>query len=284
MSRMLIRNAGLATGLLGLVACSPFPADPGVTLTLNNPTEGASDLPFTFNAEVTIDGTFSLVESGCDPSLVHGDPDAIALVPDWDPYACTDGDGLAPAGEGNIQFFVDGIFHAYATTTTIPVDLTPAIAFAYYEEVDLDGDPATTEDVGNAFVCNLYFPDDNLGYASTLFDDAFSHYTSEALGGLPVYEEDENGDYVVMDPQPASYEIFNFIIPPPWTYFNYVGTIDSVNYDDYTGQHIFYAELHQNNHEAVYGVNRDRVFTAAGAAGFDLSGMPADWCGSGVIF
>jgi hypothetical protein len=206
------------------------------------------------------------------------DADNGAVVPDWSPYDCTDAEGKPAPDEGNIQFFVDGVFMGYYTTDTLEVDLSPKLTFAWYEaqEIDEDNDPGTPDTLQNVFVCNFYYPADNVGYAQAEYDN-FMRVTAEDVYGAPLYRVDEGGVATAM-PGTVVYDGFG-AIPTAWLNFTYAGI-----YDQATGgvddQHVFYAELHYDDHEPVYGVERNRIITG----GFDTSALPADWCGAGVAF
>jgi hypothetical protein len=262
-----MKSAGLGVGLLALSACNPYPELPAYTVTIDNPTEG-SNPGLKIDVNATVGGGFNLVESDCDPTNFDADPGTGAVIPLWSPYDCSDEEGNVPEDQGNIQFFVDGLFYTYATSATFTVDLTPAIKIAYYEPMDID--PATPnpdgsdahEDIQNVFVCNFLYPDDNLHYASTTFLAAGAA-TAEQLGNTAVYEAIDDGagniSYDVMDPQPYSYEIFDLGYYPQWALFDYSGATNTQ--DDGTTEHIFYAELHYVNHSVVYGVPRERIIT-----------------------
>lgn len=271
MKQKSVAVAGIGLLLMGIAACDPSPTGPDVTLSLLEPTEGSSP-SLTFDAKVAIDGDFELVESGCDATDISVDPDWGIIVPEWDPYDCSDEDGIPPEGEGNVQLFVDGIFHAMSASTTIPVDLTPKIALAEYTD-DPNGDgmglDADGDGFGDLFVlCYYYFPDDNLGYASSLFNEAM-FYTSLDFYGVPLYDP---STLEPLDPQPAIADVL-YYFDAPFLYFDYAGSANE-------GQHIFYPELHHTNFEPVYGVNRPRTITGQ----FDLTQMPADWCGVSPMY
>ena len=302
MKRIWISSGGAAVLLLGIAGCAPISQEgEDVVLTINSPAEGSSN-GLTFNAEIGIDGDFTLGESSCDPSNVTFDVYSGMIQAEWDPFACTDENGVPPRGQGNIQLFVDGIFHAISYDTTVEVDLTPKIAFALYdylyaEDADLDGDGVSDYDlvdldgdgVGDVAdadgdgvedlfsYCNFYYPDDNLHYASTAFNTDM-YYTAEDYYGVPLYDI---GTGQPLDPQPSLYDnIYGYFGYQPWLNFDYNGLPFGSGDGDSTDEHLLSAELHYDNHELVYGANRARTVLGA----MNLSDMPADWCGFHAVF
>jgi hypothetical protein len=288
MSRIFLMSAGAAMGVMVFAGCDPYLPSPGISISIDQPTAGASDIPIDFTSTVTIDGTFSLVDPGCDPTAFHIDADHGILVPEWDPYTCAsvDANGEPLQTEGHIQYFVDGIFMALSTTPDVHVDLTPKLEYAYYdyvyddagEPVDVSGDGTLDDDYFH--YCSFYLPADNLGYAEAYYD-TFSRATMEQVYGVPMLDLDAYGVDGTVQPaarQPEGlldYFGYGFY----YENFDYYGTNGS-GYDGSTDLHTFYAELHANNFSAIYGVNRPLIVTG----GFDVSDMPADWCGQPYWF
>lgn len=299
MSKTIAKSLGFGIGVLALAACNPFPADPGYRIHMSDPV--TTDLTIEdkdikapkldWDATITIDGGFILQDSPCDPASVTVDGDAGALVPGWNPYDCADENGDPIAGQGNIQFYIDGIFMGYYTDTTIPVRLKPTqtsadIRFAYYlppTELGFPSDDADGDGNDDTFLaCYFYMPGDNLGYARTLYDNFLvPGFTPADWNPGSVY--DLNGDEVATDDQvPDGVALAIYYGIWPWTQFEHYGiNVDEARVEQYPdfsnardGQHVFYAELHSDNHAPVYGAGRERKITDQ----FDFSDMPDNWC------
>lgn len=292
MKSNLARVLGLGLGVLALSACSPVPSGPGYSVSFTSDAFEADPVPMSFQVTAAVEGGFTLGTSACDPTLVSVDADYVTIVPEWDPYACTNEDtSLVDPAHGNIQYFVDGIFMGTYYSDTIDIDLTPKgdgtdIKFMLYDysDDDADGYPDDLNSDGAPDiieVCNFYFPGDNLGYAWKTYNDLMKTGNMWAdYGGGSVY--DLYGIEIAEADQSPLYDgFFPYIGYFPWTNFEHFGVnldelaVQGAEFDpEVDGQHIFYGELHYDNHSPVYGAGRTRSKTGV----FDLSAMPADWC------
>lgn len=303
MSRTIVKSLGLGFGVLALSACNPYQENPGVVLDLDNNSVALENVPLDFTAKFNLTGDFSLVASPCDASAVTVDYDHEVLVPAWNPYDCTE-DGGAPSNptEGNIQFFVDGIFMGIHTSTDVPVELAPKgddsdLKFGFYVDGgdDFDGDGVND----SLLLCHFYFPQDNLGLARKQYEE-FMYYLPKDVGyAAPgnVYDLFTGDQIAESDQAPDGYVAALYYGAYSWTTFEYLsvgndealiegyhcvsngscGDPDTTLVDPRRdGAHVFYGELHYNNHSPVPYAGRERIITKT----LDLSGMPDDWCGN----
>lgn len=337
MSKTFGKSLSLGVGVLAMVACNPYPSSPGVKLTTSAPPTktvtviGHSgdpedvqryELDFVASAEITGEA-FTLGDGDCDPRQFTV-AESGALIPGWDPYACSQASGEPIEGQGNIQYFVDGIFMGYHIDTDLEVNLAPKldgsdIRMAYYVDelggTDWKDDEFDTDDDGvidlvvpvdangngttDAIVgCYFYYPQDNLGYAKAQYEAVMNleDYKARAVYGLDLL--DEYGNLVqeaeVYDTDGTTALSMNEQVPDgfigsayygawPWTTFEYFGAnVDEAIVEGYAdfdpnldGSHVFYAELHYDNHAPVYGAGRIRHAPLQ----LDVDSMPADWCG-----
>lgn len=299
MKSNLARVLGLGAGVLALSACSPLPTSPGYTVSFQSDAFEADPVPMSFQVKATVEGGFTLGESACDPSLVSVDAEHATLVAEWDPYACTTEDALpTDPAHGNIQYFVDGIYMGTYYTDTVDVDLAPKgdstdIKMMFYTTVDYDGDGVPDSLDGDSkpdflSICNIYLPGDNMGLAYTAYDglmrqgymaseQVFDDGVGGYLEGGSVYDFATNDEILEADQAPLWDGFLGLIGYFPWTLFEHYGVNldeDAVSGQNNGEQHILYGELHYDNHQPVYGAGRARTITK----GFDLSGMPEDWC------
>lgn len=297
MSKTFGKSLSLGAGVLAMVACNPYPSSPGVKLTMTAPptvtVDGAAQVELDFVATATIDGAFTLAAGACDPASFSVNTESGALVPGWDPYACSEESGEPIQGQGHIQTFIDGIFMGYHLDTDLEFNMAPKldgtdIRMAYYVDeaggsdfvdVDLDGN------VDAYAACYFYYPQDNVGYVRELYDTFINGtYTpGNIYGANRVFNV--NGDDVTGtdDEAPDGLAGADFYGLWPWTTFEHFGAnVDEAlvegysDFDPYAnGQHVFYSELHYDNFSVVYGAGRQRYVTGQ----LDLNSMPADWCG-----
>lgn len=292
MSKTIAKSLGFGIGVLALAACNPFPADPGYRIDISAPElTGDGLVKLDWTATATITGDFKLQESACDPRSFTVDADNGVLVPGWDPYACSDENGAPVAGQGNIQFYIDGIFMGYYTQTTIDVKLTPTetsddIRFAYYlppSDLGFPSDDADGDGEDDAFLaCYFFMPGDNLGYARALYDDFLvPGFVPADWNPGTVYDLEFN-EVAADDQAPDGVALALYYGAWPWTQFEHFGiNVDEALIEGYAdfdpvadGQHVFYAELHSDNHAPVYAAGRQRKVTGQ----LDYNSMPANWC------